>query len=197
MLKMFLKFKHNHWERVLHVEDDVFFYEDYQDKFHESMKYLPEDWDAVHFYSHIPTGCGKFNDVYRKKINDYFHKGFSEGSGSLCIGFTRRAIELMFTRIFPIDSGIDGVVNTVSGNWYHGHEDYSAYIINDFVCQPNRTLPNSHKKINKDNTETRKASDADIIPPHMTSDEEKKDLRKLAESESWIKKKSETQKKKL
>ena len=180
LLQMLQKCRHNFWDKVLHVEDDVFFYENYEDLFYEAVMNLPDDWDALHFYSHIPVGCGNFNDAYREKINDYIYKGFSEGSGAICIGFNRRAIELMFTRIFPIDSGIDGIVNTASGNWYYRHEEYTAYICKNFMCYENRSLPNTHKAA--DITE-RGANDAHIIPPHMTTDKQKKELESLAKTQ--------------
>jgi hypothetical protein len=178
-MQMLLKAKHNHCERILHLEDDVFFYKDYDVLFDEAISNLPDDWDAIHFYSHIPIGSKKYNDEYREKINDHIHKGFSEGSGALCIGYNRRAIDLMFTRIFPLESGIDGVANTASGNWYHRHEEYTAYICSKFLCKENKNLPNTHDKVSKGKP-TRKADDNHIIPPHMTTEEEKKQLEEEA-----------------
>ena len=184
-MQMLLKAKDCFYNKILHVEDDIYFYDDYEILFNKAVSDLPDDWDAVHFYSHVPVGSQKFNDSYREKINSEIYKGFSEGSGAACIGYNKRAIDLMFTRVFPIDSGIDGVANTVSGNWYDGHEDYIAYICKNFICRTNDELPNSHSSVKKGEVRLRKAQDDHIIPPHMTSSEEKENLKIEAQDESW------------
>lgn len=184
-MKMLLKAKYRRYQKILHVEDDIYFYNDYSELFDQAASNLPEDWDAVHFYSHVPVGSNKFNDLHREKINDKIYKGFSEGSGAVCIGYNARAIDLMFTRVFPIDSGIDGIANTVSGNWYEGHENYIAYICKNFICRTNNNLPNSHSRATKNKKDSRKAQDNHLIPPHMTTNEEKKKLKLEAQDESW------------
>jgi GR25 family glycosyltransferase involved in LPS biosynthesis len=185
-MQMLLKAKGCRYQRILHVEDDIYFYDDYETLFDTAVSNLPDDWDAVHFYSHIPVGSQKFNDSYREKINSEIYKGFSEGSGALCIGYNRRAVNLMFTRVFPIDSGIDGIANTASGNWYEGHEDYIAYICKNFICRENRKLPNSHSGATKSKNDTRKAQDEHLIPPHMTTNKEKEKLMLYQENQNKI-----------
>jgi len=185
-MQMLLKAKGCRYQRILHVEDDIYFYDDYETRFDKAVSNLPNDWDAIHFYSHIPIDSQKFNDIYREKINSEIYKGFSEGSGALCIGYNRRAVNLMFTRVFPIDSGIDGIANTASGNWYEGHEDYIAYICKNFICRENRKLPNSHSGATKSKNDTRKAQDEHLIPPHMTTNKEKEKLMLYQENQNKI-----------
>ena len=122
------------FNRILFIEDDIIVNEDYAETFDQIISHVPDDWDTIHFHSHQKVGSGEYNDVYRQKINKYIYKGFSEGAGSLCVGFTKRCIDYMIGKSFPIHGGIDGLTNTASGNWFKDNDEYVAYISTNFMC---------------------------------------------------------------
>ena len=91
----------NKYGNILICEDDCIFVKDFENKFNEYIKNLPQDWDMVHF------GYLKSDLVLKEKINEYYST-YEYKPGNQCFLVTQRACEILFenlsTPIQPSDS---------------------------------------------------------------------------------------------
>lgn len=72
---------------ILICEDDVVFVEGFNEKFVESLKHLPNDWDMVHF------GYIKSDLVIKEKINNYYST-YDYKPGNQCFMVNKKACEV-------------------------------------------------------------------------------------------------------
>ena len=72
---------------ILICEDDVVFVKGFNEKFVESLKHLPDDWDMVHF------GYIKSDLVIKEKVNS-FYSTYDYKPGNQCFMVNKKACEV-------------------------------------------------------------------------------------------------------
>jgi GR25 family glycosyltransferase involved in LPS biosynthesis len=105
--------------KILVLEDDALFCEDFNEKFAETMKTLPEDWDIFYLGALLDKTTGKV-----EKINDHWARQIiSTGTQAYCINPKR--LERFYEEVKDKEWYIDVELRVLS-------EQYNAYI-----AQPN------------------------------------------------------------
>lgn len=106
-------------QTVLVLEDDALFCENFNEKFDEVMKTLPEDWDVFYLGALVDKHTGKL-----KKVNDRWSRQIvSTGTQAYCVNPKR--IEIFYEEIKDKEWYIDVELRVLA-------EKYNAYI-----TQPN------------------------------------------------------------
>ena len=82
----------NNYGNILICEDDCIFVKDFENKFNEYIKHLPQDWDMVHF------GYLKSDLVIKEKINEYYST-YEYKPGNQCFLVTKKACEILFENL--------------------------------------------------------------------------------------------------
>ena len=82
----------NNYGNILICEDDCIFVNDFENKFNEYIKNLPQDWDMVHF------GYLKSDLVIKEKINEYYST-YEYKPGNQCFLVTQKACEILFENL--------------------------------------------------------------------------------------------------
>jgi GR25 family glycosyltransferase involved in LPS biosynthesis len=105
--------------KILVLEDDALFCENFNEKFAEAMKTLPEDWDIFYLGALLDKTTGKV-----EKINDHWARQIiSTGTQAYCINPKR--LERFYKEVKDKEWYIDVELRVLA-------EQYNAYI-----AQPN------------------------------------------------------------
>jgi len=110
------------------------------------MKEVPDDWDIIHFHSHVDIGSGKHYDSNRKKMSEHVWRGYLEGEGSVCYAINRRAANFLLTGAFPVRYLLDGFLNKLTRPSLS--LEYHGYVCHPFICGVSNT-PSEIDKISK------------------------------------------------
>jgi glycosyl transferase family 25 len=126
------------FKRILICEDDIVWRPDAHEIADLFMSEVPDDWDIVHFHSHIRVGSGISYDIKRKMISAHVWRGHAEGRSSACYALTRRGMDFLLKIAFPIRYTSDGIINKLtSSKW---RSEYRGYVCWPFLCE-NANLP--------------------------------------------------------
>jgi GR25 family glycosyltransferase involved in LPS biosynthesis len=126
------------WNRILICEDDIAWRPDANDIADKFMSEVPDDWDIIHFHSHIRVGSGISYDLGRKMLSAHVWKGYKEGRSSACYALTARGVNFLLEIAFPVRYTLDGVINKItSPKW---SSEYRGYVCRPFLCE-NVNLP--------------------------------------------------------
>jgi GR25 family glycosyltransferase involved in LPS biosynthesis len=68
-------------EKVLILEDDALFCEDFNEKFAERIETVPADWDVMYLGALLPKTTGKVTPVNK----DWARQVFSTGTQAYCV----------------------------------------------------------------------------------------------------------------
>ena len=132
-IKVFQDSLERGYERVLVCEDDIVFSQNAKELFHNYLTRMPEDWDIIHFHSHIPFGSNGSTARNRQPLLPGIYRGYNEGGGTLCNAYSKRCLTYLLNRAFPFKGAIDGLTNWPTGWWTKG---YKGYIVSPFPCRP-------------------------------------------------------------
>ena len=140
LLDIYKKNMINNYGNILICEDDCIFVNDFENKFNEYIKNLPQDWDMVHF------GYLKSDLVIKEKINEYYST-YEYKPGNQCFLVTQKACEILFENlsrpIQPSDSDMsERVVRKGLLKCYISNERLGYQIDGD----DSNTIPKGSKK---------------------------------------------------
>lgn len=116
ILKMMVQ---NNLKRILIIEDDIHFIDNFQEVFCEKIKFVPQDYDMLYL-------CGN-NPKKLEKINDHLFKissALSTGCYAISINFAKRIIP----EIDKFKEPVDCVYSANTPNC-------QCYIFNPYLCQ--------------------------------------------------------------
>jgi GR25 family glycosyltransferase involved in LPS biosynthesis len=111
--------KDNLGKKILVLEDDAFFVDNFQERFDEVIQTLPEDWDVFYLGALLDKKTGKVIKVN----NDWYRQVVSTGTQAYCIN--PRIMQYCIDAIEVYDGYIDVGLRILA-------EDINAYI-----TQPN------------------------------------------------------------
>lgn len=123
----------NNYEKCLIFEDDVFFFNNFENNltvFLNNLTNLKNEWSILQI-GWLPPSYSNPKD---KKINDYVKLRWSGVGGSHCYGISLQASKTLVENMYPINKAVDGYIGDMTNPWTKEKKNIYLYCYSPVKC---------------------------------------------------------------